>query len=108
MLRDEQSKMVSHYFNLENRYQEVLQENKWIKNEILDLRRQKDVGKYNDPNLPLNKSINLDKRNQTLVTFSTPNKIDPVSQRDSRYERMYPAASMYKENFVRSPDECNK
>jgi hypothetical protein len=41
MVKEEQSKILSSYYNLENRYKEIMEENKYIKNEIRDLRKNK-------------------------------------------------------------------
>ena len=41
MVKDEQSKLVNNFYDLENRYKDIIQENKWIKNEILDLRKNR-------------------------------------------------------------------
>ena len=61
MVKDEQSKIMNSYYDLENRYKEIIHENKKIKNEILDLRKTKSILSRKDPNfnkdMPLNKTM---------------------------------------------------
>ena len=41
MVQDDQSKIMNSYYDLELRYKDIIQENKLIKNEIIDMRREK-------------------------------------------------------------------
>jgi hypothetical protein len=79
MVRDEQSKIVHNYYELENRYKEIMQENKWIKNEILDLRKNRTHTKApyeNSFNLPLNKSQTTENPHESKSgsTYYTPSR----------------------------------
>jgi len=104
IIRDEQTKIISNYYNLEYRYKEILQENKWIKNEILDLRKLKEMGKYTEPNFPLNKSQNFEKKsdNKDMPAFTTPNKVAyDHRSKDIRYDHFY--NNNYYESVLKSP-----
>lgn len=56
----EQSKIINNFHELENRYKEIIRENQQIKNELLDLRKNRQVRTKVTPdssfNLPLNKT----------------------------------------------------
>lgn len=41
MVKEEQTKIMSSYYDLEHRYKEIMEENKQIKNEIIDLRKNR-------------------------------------------------------------------
>ena len=81
MVRDEQSKIVNNYYELENRYKEILSENKWIKNEILDLRKNKTQLKSNYEstlNMPYNKSslgvADISTEHKSTSSYYTPSR----------------------------------
>lgn len=71
MMKEEQKQILNSYYDLEKRYKDIIHENKQIKNEICDLRRNKSSnGRFDDNmDLPLNKAAN----------YCTPNKVKEQS-----------------------------
>jgi predicted DNA-binding protein YlxM (UPF0122 family) len=41
MVKEDQSRIMNSYYNLENRFKEIMEENKVIREEIRDLRKNK-------------------------------------------------------------------
>ena len=73
MIKEEQKQILTSYYDLEKRYKDIINENKQIKNEISDLRRNKSQlssKKCTPIDMPFNKTSN----------YQTPNRL-----RDQHY-----------------------
>ena len=87
LLKQDQSKILSSLFSLESRYKEIIEENKQIKNELLDFRKNRPVitklAGDNACNMPLSKSSLIhDSLKDTASNFYTPAKIEDKRERE--------------------------
>ena len=118
-VNQEQTKIITNYQELENRYKDIIRENKQIKDELLDLRKNRQITTKITPdssfNLPFNKQTVNDTRSvnreKVDIQFSTPSKL--------RETERYPiykygnsdnigSIDVFSQEKIRSEDQASK